>query len=56
MVSAHQAAGHRAGVFTALEDWLSGDERRDIAFDALHEAAATGRQLLLLFQASAVCR
>jgi hypothetical protein len=38
---AHEAAGHGARVFTVLEDRLSGNERRDIAIDALHKAATT---------------
>ena len=43
---AHEAAGHGARVFTALEDRLSGNERRDIAIDALHKAATTGRHVV----------
>ena len=43
---AYEAAGHGAGVFTLLEDWLSGNERGDITFDALYEAAATGRHVV----------
>ena len=33
-------------MFTALEDRLSGDERRDIAVDALHKAATAGRHVV----------
>src|SRR4051812_27742366 len=43
---AHEAAGQGAGVLAALEDRRAGDDRRFVALDALHEAAAAGRHVV----------
>src|ERR1700722_11728475 len=47
---ADKATGHRPGVLAALEDRLSGDKRRDIAIDALHEPAAVRRHVVNEFR------
>src|SRR2546426_2049156 len=47
---AHETAGHGAGVLALLEDRRSGDERRLVAVDALHEAAAAGRHVVHEFR------
>src|SRR5712692_829445 len=38
----HQATGHRPGMRAALEDRRPRDQRRLVAVDPLHEAAAAG--------------
>src|SRR5262249_43996540 len=46
VAGAHEAAGHRAGMVAPLEGRRPGQERGDVAFDPLHEAAAAGGKIV----------